>query len=159
MGVTGFEHFVVGQVFTSPPRTIDADAIKAFAAQFDTQPQHMDEAAAEGTLFGTLVASGWHTAALTMRLMLDSAMEGTSGRGLGVRMDSITWSNPVYPGDELHAVSEVMELRPSRSKPDRGLVLLRTTTRNQHGQAVQEMNGLIMVLRSNAVVDAARPPA
>ena len=159
MGVTGFEHFVVGQVFTSPPRTISADAIKAFAAQFDTQPQHMDEAAAEHTLFGRLVASGWHTAALTMRLMLDSAMQGTSGRGLGVRMDGITWSNPVYPGDELHAVSEVMELRPSRSKPDRGLVLLRTTTRNQHGQAVQEMNGLIMVLRSDAVVDGARPPA
>ena len=153
MTMTGFEQFAVGQVFTSAPRMIDAAAIKAFAAQFDTQPQHMDEAAAEGTLFGTLVASGWHTAALTMRLMLDSAMAGTNGRGLGVRMDNIAWSNPVYPGDELHAVSEVLELRPSRSKPDRGLVLLRTTTRNQHGQAVQEMTGLIMVLRSDAKIE------
>jgi acyl dehydratase len=155
MIVTGFEQFAVGQVFTSAPRSIDATAIKAFAAQFDTQAQHMDEDAAQQTLFGSLVASGWHTAALTMRLMLDSAIGGVSGRALGVRINDITWSLPVRPGDELRAVSEVMELRPSRSKPDRGLVVMRTTTINQTDEPVQQMTGTLMVLRSDAVV---RPP-
>lgn len=152
MGVTGFEQFIVGQVFTSPPRSIDATAIKAFAMQFDTQPQHTDEAAAVHTLFGTLVASGWHTASLTMRLLLESVLEGVSGRGLGVRVNDITWSAPVHPGDELHAVTELLEVRPSRSKPDRGLIVARTTTRNQHGQTVQEMTTTVLVLRSDAVI-------
>ena len=150
--VTGFEQFTVGQVFTSAPRSIDATAIKAFAAQFDFQPQHVDEEAAKRTMFGTLAASGWHTASLTMRLMLESALAGISGRGLGVRINDITWSIPVRPGDELHAVNEVIELRPSRSKPDRGLVVMKTTTRNQHGEAVQEMTGTLLVLRSDAVL-------
>jgi acyl dehydratase len=151
MAVEGFEQFAVGQVFTSAPRSIDAAAIKAFAANFDHQPQHMDEVAAEGTLFGTLVASGWHTAALTMRLLLDSVMSGVSGRSLGVRINDLTWSAPVYPDDELYAVTEIMELRPSRSKPDRGLVVMRTTTKNQHDQAVQEQTSTILVLRTGAV--------
>ena len=151
--LTGFEQFTIGQVFTSAPRSIDAAAIKAFAAQFDFQPQHMDEDAATRTMFGGLAASGWHTAALTMRLMLESAIGGVSGRGLGIRINDITWSAPVRPGDELHAVSEVMDLRPSRSKPDRGLVVLKTTTRNQHGQAVQEMTGTLLILRSDAVIE------
>lgn len=153
MTMTGFEQFAIGQVFTSAPRTIDAAAIKAFAAQFDFQPQHMDEAAASRTLFGGLAASGWHTAALTMRLMLESAIGGVSGRGLGVRIDDITWPAPVRPGDALHAVSEVADLRPSRSKPDRGLVIMRTTTFNQHGQPVQVMTGTMLILRSDAVID------
>ncbi len=150
MSATGFEQFEVGQVFTSPPRSVDVAAIKAFASQFDPQPQHMDEVAAEDTLFGSLVASGWHTAALTMRLMLDSVLGGVSGRGLGVRINDITWSAPVYPGDELHAVTEVVELRPSRTKPDRGLIVLKTTTKNQDNEAVQEMTGTVLVLRTGA---------
>ena len=152
MVMTGFEQFAVGQVFTSGPRSIDAAAIKAFAAQFDFQPQHVDEAAAERTMFGSLVASGWHTGSLTMRLMLESVLAGVSGRGMGVRINEIGWSAPVHPGDELHAVSEIMEVRPSRSKPDRGIVIIRTTTRNQHGAAVQEMTGTLLILRSDAVV-------
>jgi len=151
MAVEGFEQFVVGQVFTSAPRSIDATAIKAFAANFDNQPQHTDDAAAEGTMFGTLVASGWHTASLTMRLLLDSVMSGVSGRSLGVRVNDLTWSAPVYPDDELHAVTEIMELRPSRSKPDRGLVVMRTTTKNQHNEAVQELTSTILVLRTGAL--------
>jgi acyl dehydratase len=139
MAITGFEQFEVGQVFTSAPRSIDATAIKAFAAQFDTQAQHIDEDAAQHTLFGSLVASGWHTASLTMRLMLDSAIGGVSGRALGVRINDITWSLPVRPDDELHVVNEVLELRPSRSKPDRGLVVIRTTTLNQNDEPVQQM--------------------
>jgi acyl dehydratase len=151
MAVEGFEQFVVGQVFTSAPRSIDATAIKAFATNFDNQPQHTDDAAAEGTMFGTLVASGWHTASLTMRLLLDSVMSGVSGRSLGVRVNDLTWSAPVYPDDELHAVTEIMELRPSRSKPDRGLVVMRTTTKNQHNEAVQELTSTILVLRTGAL--------
>ena len=154
-GVTGFEQFAVGQVFTSASRPIDASAIKAFAAQFDTQPQHMDEDAASRTMFGGLAASGWHTAALTMRLMLDSALGGISGRGLGVRVADMTWSAPVRPGDDLHVVTEVVDLRPSRSKPDRGLVVVKTITRNQHGQAVQEMTSTLLILRSDAVIGEA----
>ena len=99
-------------------------------------------------MFGGLAASGWHTASLTMRLMLESAMSGVSGRGLGVRINDITWSAPVRPGDELHAVSEVLELRPSRSKPDRGLVILKTTTATSEDQAVQEMTGTLLILRT-----------
>ncbi len=152
--VTGYEQFTVGQVFTSAARSIDATAIKAFATQFDFQPQHMDEEAASHTMFGGLAASGWHTASLTMRLLLESALSGVSGRGLGVRINDITWSAPVRPGDELHAVSEVLELRPSRSKPDRGLVILKTTTRNRQDEAVQEMTSTLLILRTDAVVDA-----
>ena len=159
MTITGFEQFAVEQVFTSAPRSIDATAIKAFAVQFDTQPQHTDENSAEHTMFGGLAASGWHTAALTMRLMLDSALAGISGRGLGVRINDITWSRPVRPGDELHAINEVLELRPSRSKPDRGIVVMRTTTRNQHDETVQEMTGTLLVLRSDAVLQPAHSAA
>ena len=159
MTVTGFEQFAAGQVFTSAPMEVDAAAIKAFAVQFDTQAQHVDEAAAAATLFGGLVASGWHTAALTMRLMLESAIEGVSGRGMGVTIDAIGWPRPVRPGDALHAVSEVLEVRPSRSKPDRGLVVMRTTTLNQHGQPVQEMTGTLLILRSDAVLQPAHSAA
>lgn len=150
--ITGFEQFVMGQTFTSPARVVDAAEIKTFAAQFDFQPQHIDEAAAEATMFGGLAASGWHTASLTMRLMLESALQGVSGRGLGVRVNDIGWSVPVRPGDSLYAVSDVTEVRPSRSKPDRGIVVLHTVTYNQHDQAVQEMTGTLMILRSDAVI-------
>jgi acyl dehydratase len=150
MAVSGFEQFVVGQVFTSPPRSVDAAAIKAFAVQFDDQPQHTDESAARQTMFGTLVASGWHTCSLTMRLLLDSILSGVSGRGMGAKVSDITWSAPVHPGDDLHVVSEVLEARASRSKPDRGIVVVRTTTLNQHDQPVQEMTSTLIILRSDA---------
>ena len=153
--VTGFEQFAIGQIFTSASRVIEAEAIKAFGRDFDGQAQHVDEAVAAGSIFGTLVASGWHTASLTMRLMLESALAGVGGRGMGVRIQELYWPAPVYPGDALLAVSEVVELRPSRSKPDRGLVTLRTLTRNQHGAIVQDMLGTCLVLRSDAVLGAA----
>ena len=150
MAATGFEQFSAGQSFTSGTVAVDAAAIKAFAAQFDFQPQHLDEDAAKDSLFGTLVASGWHTGALTMRLMLESVLAGVKGRGLGARITDIAWAAPVYPGDVLHAVSEIVEVRPSRSKPDRGVVVIRTTTRNQRGEAVQVMTGTLIVLRCDA---------
>ena len=152
MEVTGFEQYVVGQVFKSGFQGVGAVEIKEFAQQFDGQPQHIDEVTARGSIFGTLVASGWHTASLTMRLLLESALAGVGGRSIGVRMDNLAWSSPVYPGDSLHVVSEVTEVRPSRSKPDRGLVTMRTITRNQDGTAVQEMTSTVMILRSDAVI-------
>jgi acyl dehydratase len=152
MVVTGFEQFTVGQVFKSGSQVVDAAAIKGFARQFDSQPQHIGEDAARGSVFGVLVASGWHTASVTMRLLLASALAGVGGRGMGVRMDNLIWPAPVYPGDSLHTVTEITELRPSRSKPDRGLVVMHTTTRNQDGVAVQELQSTIMVLRSDAVI-------
>ena len=150
MVVAGFEQFTIGQVFTSGSRSLDAAAIKAFAADFDFQPQHVDEQAAKATLFGSLVASGWHTGSLTMRLMLESVLAGVSGRGMGVRINDISWSSPVHPGDALYAVSEIMDVRASRSKPDRGIVVIHTTTRNQRHEPVQEMTGTLIILRSDA---------
>ena len=150
--ITGFEQFAAGQVFISPPLVMTAAAIKAFGRDFDGQAQHLDEAAASQSIFGTLVASGWHTASLTMRLVLASAFAGVGGRGMGVRIQDLTWPAPVYPGDALVATSEILELRPSRSKPDRGLVTLRTITRNQDGVAVQDMVSTCLVLRSDAVL-------
>ena len=142
----------MGQVFTSAAQTVDEAAIKAFAGQFDHQAQHMDAAAAERTMFGTLVASGWHTASLTMRLLLESAFAGVSGRVLGLGVREITWPAPVLPGDALHAVTEVLEVRASRSKPDRGVMVLQTTTRNQHGRPVQSMTNTVIALRSDAIL-------
>jgi acyl dehydratase len=150
--ITGFEQFSAGQMFTSPARAIGAAEIKAFGREFDGQAQHVDEIAAAGSIFGTLVASGWHTASLTMRLILESVFVGVGGRGMGVRVKELSWPAPVYPGDRLVAASEVLDLRPSRSKPDRGLVTFRTITRNQDGVIVQDMVSTCLVLRSDAVL-------
>ena len=95
-----------------------------------------------------------------MRLLLESALAGVNGRGMGVRVNDITWSAPVRPGDELHVVSEVLETRPSRSKPDRGLVVMKSSTRNQHGETVQEsMTSTLLILRSDAVLEPAHSAA
>lgn len=152
MQFTGFEQMTVGQTIQSPSLRVTAEEIKAFANQFDFQPQHTDEALARGTMFGTLVASGWHTAALTMRLLLLSGLSGVGGRSLGMRIDGMTWSLPVYPDDELHIISEVLELRPSRSKPDRGIAVVKTQTFNQDGKMVQELTSTLLILRSDAVI-------
>ena len=107
----------VGQRFSSGTCAIDEAQIKAFAAQFDPQPFHMDEKAAEGAFFKGLVASGWHTAAITMRLNVDSGPPLAGGIvGAGVEL---SWPAPTRPGDVLHVESEVAEITPSRSRPDR----------------------------------------
>jgi acyl dehydratase len=142
------EDLHVGQRFESARRVVTADEIKAFAAQFDPQPFHLDEKAAEATLLGGLAASGWHTAALTMRLLVDSSAPMSGGIvGAGVE---ITWPRPTRPGDELQVVSEVTEITPSRSKPDRGIVILRSETRNQRGEAVQVLTSRLIVPRKPA---------
>ena len=142
------EDLAVGQKFSSAKLRVDADAIKAFAGAFDPQPFHLDEEAARGSFFGGLAASGWHTAALTMRLLVLSDFRPAGGI-IGARADELKWPRAVRPGDELEVEAEVLEVRPPRSRPDHGFVKCRTTTLNQHREPVQ-------VLVMNLLVEARR---
>ena len=135
----------VGQCFVSGSHTVTADEIKAFAAAFDPQPFHLDEAAARETLFGGLAASGWHTAALSMRLNVESGPPFAGGIiGTG---GELLWLKPVRPGDTLRVETEVLAIVPSRSKPDRGMVEVRCTTLNHEGEAVQSFTPKLVVRR------------
>lgn len=139
------EDLAVGDRFTSAEHALDAEQIVAFATQFDPQPFHLNEAAAKSTFFGGLAASGWHTAAITMRLLVTSGIplaDGIIGSG-----GQIAWPNPTRPGDVLRVESEVLEIVPSRSKPDRGMVSMRCETRNQQGDVVQHLLPKLVVLR------------
>jgi len=144
------EDFAVGQVFATGKLQVDTEQIKSFAKQFDPQPYHLDEDAAEKSPFRGLAASGWHTAALTMRLLVDGDFKPAGGI-LGVGFDALSWPKPVRPGDELHAKSEILEVRPSKSKPNRGTIRVRTTTYNQNDEAVQEFTGNLLVPRRDPV--------
>jgi acyl dehydratase len=130
------EDFFVGQTFRSDSLLVTSEEIKAFAAQFDPQPFHLDEVAAQDSIFQGLAASGWHTAALTMRLQVQSDFKPTGGV-VGAGFDEFRWPRPVRPGDELHVESEVLEVRPSKSRPSQGIIKARSTTLNQRGEAVQ----------------------
>ena len=145
MIVRYFEDLAVGQKFASPTLSVDAAAITAFAAAFDPQPFHLDDDAARHTIFEGLAASGWHTAALTMRLCVTSDFRPAGGI-LGVGGE-LTWLKPVRPGDELRVECEVLETRPSRSRPGQGLVKVRVTTLNQHGEPVQTFTPMLFVDR------------
>jgi len=134
--VIWLEDFTPGQKFVSDRLRVDATAIKAFAAQFDPQPFHLDEDAARGSFFGGLAASGWHTAALTMRLLVGSGFRPAGGI-IGSRADELKWPRAVRPGDELRVEAEVLEVRPSSSRPGQGFVKCRTTTLNQNDEPVQ----------------------
>jgi acyl dehydratase len=140
------EDFVVGQTFGSGRLRLDEEQIKRFAAEFDPQPFHLDEEAAKKTIFGGLAASGWHTAALTMRLLVDSEIKPAGGI-VGAGFDDFRWPMPVRPGDELHLVSEILEVRASKSRPDQGVIKVRATTLNQNGEAVQVSIGHLIVPR------------
>jgi acyl dehydratase len=130
-----FEDMPVGQRFVSGILTVEKDHVLAFAAQFDPQPFHTDEAAARDTLFQRLAASGWHTAAMTMRLIVETLP--VAGGVIGAGLDGLRWPKPVYPGDTLQVEIEVTEARLSRSNPSAGWVKLQITTRNQAGDVVQ----------------------
>ena len=145
-----YEDLEVGQAATSRPHLMTLERIVAYGEEFDPQPQHVDEAAARGSMFGELVASGWHTAAVTMRLQLETMMGRFPGGALGAQVDNLAWRRPVRPGDELRARIEVVAMRPSGSRPDRGVVTLRTTTLNQRDEAVQEMTAAVLVPRRPA---------
>ena len=140
------EDFEPGQKYGSPTLRVEAADIKAFAAQYDPQPFHLDEAAAAKTFFQGLAASGWHTAALTMRLMVAGEMK-IAGGVIGAGVEEFKWPRPVRPGDELRVESEVLEVRASKSRPTQGLMKVRTTTLNQKGEAVQEFVGTLVVPR------------
>jgi len=143
-----FEDFAVGQKFASGRRRIAASEIKEFAAAYDPQRFHLDEDSARDSVFAGLAASGWHTAALTMSLLVPSAFQPAGGIvGFG---GELSWLKPVRPGDELRVESEILELRASRSRPDHGLVTVRVTTFNQHGEAVQTFTPTLLVNRRSA---------
>ncbi|MGA2576924.1 MAG: MaoC family dehydratase [Bryobacteraceae bacterium] len=142
------EDLHVGQRFTSGLYRMDEEHIKAFAAEFDPQPFHLDAAAAQASIFGGLAASGWHTAAITMRLMVTGGVPFAAGIiGVG---GEIAWPRPTRTGDTLRVESEIVEIVPSRSKPNQALVRVRSTTLNQDGEAVQVFTGKILVFSSGA---------
>jgi len=148
------EDFAIGQTFSSGRIRIDKERAKAFAAEFDPQPFHLDETAAQSTIFRRLAASGWHTAAVTMRLLVDSAIKPAGGI-VGAGFDEFRWPHPVYPGDELRIESEVLEVRPSKSRPKQGLIKVRTTTFNQDGEIVQMLVANLVVPRRNSSAETA----
>jgi acyl dehydratase len=139
------EDFTVGQRFLSTTHRIDADQIKAFASRFDPQPFHTDDIAAQTSFFKGLAASGWHTAAITMSLLVKSGMPiagGLIGGG-----GEITWPRPTRPGDVLQVESEILAVTPSRSRPERGTITVKSETRNQNGEVVQVLTSKMLVWR------------
>jgi acyl dehydratase len=138
------DDLAVGQRFTSGTHAIDEAQIKAFARQFDPQPFHLDGEAGTVSLFGRLVASGWHTAAITMGLLTKSVPIANGVIGAG---GDIAWPRPTLPGDILTVTSVIEEITPSRSRPDRGIVRMRSETRNQRDEIVQVLNSRLVVLR------------
>jgi acyl dehydratase len=141
------EDFSVGQKFGGALRIrVDEERVKSFAAEFDPQPFHLDDQAARNSIFRGLAASGWHTAAMTMRLLVASDVKPAGGI-VGAGFDEFKWPRPVRPGDELSIEAEVLEVRPSKSRPDQGMVKLRTTTLNQNGEPVQISVGNLVVPR------------
>lgn len=145
-----FEDFSAGLRFRSRDAiVITADRIKAFAAEFDPQPSHLDESAAEGAWFGALVASGWHTAAVAMRLLVESDL-GLWGQGAGVAIESMRWLRPVRPDDALRLEGTVTETRPSRAQQDRGVVKFQVVVFNQRGEAVLDGVHVVLVRRRDS---------
>jgi len=139
------EDLRVGQRFTSGTYVMEEARIKEFAAEFDPQPFHLDERAAQVSIFKGLAASGWHTAAVAMRLLVTGGLPFANGIvGLG---GEVAWPRPTRPGDILHVESEIIEIAPSRSKPHQGIVAVRGTMFNQHGEQVYLLTAKLLVLR------------
>jgi acyl dehydratase len=140
------DDLTVGRRFTTGSHAVDAAGIRAFASEYDPQPFHLDETAAKASIFGRLVASGWHTMALTMRLLVEGGLQPAWGL-IGLGADELRWPRPVEPGDVLQVEWEVIETRLSSSKPDRGIARLRITTRNQRGEVVLTLVTSVLVPR------------
>lgn len=141
-----FDDLKTGMRFTSGSHRVEADEVKRFAAEFDPQAFHLDEVAAAESMFGGLVASGWHTAAISMRLLVDSSPIAGGIVGAQVQLE---WLHPVRPGDELQVDVVVEELLASRSRPDRGSAVLRSATLNQDDVVVQTLTARIIVPRKH----------
>jgi acyl dehydratase len=144
-----FEDYAVGQKFGSGTVTVTAERIKSFAREFDPQPFHTDEEAARHTFFGGLVASGWHTAAMSMRLFVESDITPEGG-SIGAGGSDLSWPRPTRPGDTLRIESEVIELRPSKSRPDIGIMRVKLLTYNQANEIVQIAHPTMIVPRRPA---------
>jgi acyl dehydratase len=139
------EDLHVGQRFISDTYRMDQERITSFAEEFDPQSFHLDRAAAQASVFGGLAASGWHTAAVTMRLLVDGGLPlGNGIIGLG---GELTWPNPTRPEDTLRVESEIVEITPSRSKPNQAVVKVRSTTLNQQGVPVYVFTGKVLVFK------------
>jgi len=149
MSALYLEDFAVGQTYHSGRMRVDMERIKSFAAEFDPQPFHLDDATARDTIFRGLAASGWHTAAMTMRLLVDSDLKPAGGI-VGAGFDEFRWPKPVRPGDELRLENEVLEVRPSKSRPEQGVIKVRTTTLNQNNEPVQILVANLIVPRRPA---------
>ena len=139
------EDFTVGDRFFGGALAVTPDTIKAFAREFDPQPFHMDEVAAKYSFFGGLAASGWHTAAMTMRLLAEFGPRIAGGL-IGGSCE-VAWPGPTRPGDVLHVECEILAVTPSRSRPERGMVLMRSETKNQHGEIRQVLVAKLVVPR------------
>ena len=149
-----WEDFPPGSVREFGGMAVEREAVLAFASAFDPQPFHLDDAAAEASLFGRLSASGWHTCAMTMRMMCDAyLLEAASLGSPGI--DSLRWLKPVFPGDTLHVRMTVLQARPMGSRPTVGLVQSSWEVMNQHGDAVLAMEGWGMFRRRPAEEPAA----
>ena len=142
------EDFHVGLRTSGGSHSLDVAQIKAFAGEFDPQPFHLDEAAADKSIFGGLCASGWHTAALTMKL-ITQVKPPIAGGIIGAGAE-LNWPTPARPGDVLRVECEALEVRPSRSKPDRGIVLMQIRTLNQHDEVRQDLKAKLLVFRREA---------
>ena len=138
------DDLAVGQRFTGRSHTLDEEQIVRFAREYDPQVFHLDAEAAKLTFFKGLVASGWHTAAISMRLFVEATPIAGGLIGAG---GEVSWPRPTYAGDTVHTESEITAITPSRSRPDRGIVTIRTETKNQNGDVVQVLQAKIVVPR------------
>src|SRR5213595_759138 len=145
-----FDDLTQGDRFKSATYEVTEEQIISFAREFDPQPFHLDSAVARQTMFKGLIASGWHTAAITMRLFVQTLNFAEGAIGLGV--DELRWPNAVKPGDALQVETEIVDLRESRSKPSHGIVRIRNTTTNQRGEIVQTMMASALVLRRSDTI-------
>jgi acyl dehydratase len=145
VSVRYLEDYAVGQTFGSGRLRVERERIQTFATEFDPQPFHLDDALASNTIFRGLAASGWHTAAMTMRLLVDSDLKPAGGI-IGTGFDECRWPRPVRPGDELHIESQVLEIWPSQSRPEQGLIKVRTTTFNQNNEVVHSKSVILPCL-------------
>jgi acyl dehydratase len=147
------EDLNVGDRFESDPYEVTEAAIINFAREFDPQPFHLDRESAKQSVFQGLVASGWHTAAITMRLLVTSELN-LAGGAIGLGVDELRWPKPVRPGDTLWLEIEIVDVRPSRSKPDRGTARIRYATRNQKDEVVFTQTATVLVSKRLARTDA-----
>ena len=139
------EDLHIGQRFRSGTHVMEEATIKDFAAEFDPQPFHLDETAAQASIFKGLAASGWHTAAIAMRLLVTGGLPLENGIiGLG---GEITWPRPTRPGDSLHVDSEILDITPSRSKPSQAVVSVRSTMLNQNDEPVYVLSAKLLVFK------------